>query len=157
MTVVRRISPYELVPDQEDMEFEEANMHGDAFLQPPQGQETNLTDVPMMNADTPQGTGTTKYITDTCLLLNSHGFNMWKLDFPKRTDPSWKWDAKDLPLFWGIAPWNLSSHRRGDIIHRYRIAMMVTHPDKHPQADADSCRMIVRSGRRQASRQSPHQ
>jgi hypothetical protein len=74
------------------------------------------------------------YITEIATKVSLLGMDLWKQSFPTPDDDDYYHNPKDLPTFWGIAPEDFDPRVMPDIISRHRRAMILLHPDKHPNA-----------------------
>ena len=70
--------------------------------------------------------------------INALGMNLWKQDFPSpERHRDYYTNSRDLPEFWGIAPGEMRPEHQPDIHRRWKKAMLIIHPDKHPGATVD--------------------
>ena len=74
---------------------------------------------------------------DACLVeiatrVNLIGMDMRKTKFPEESMEDHYENPRDLPAFWGTAPEDFGPHLLVEVHQRYKRAMLILHPDRHP-------------------------
>ena len=119
------------------VEQNEVNVMEDADF--PDDTATNLAEVVMRPEEQSAAAASSRdpatWAVELAQRINALGLNLWKKGFP---DPNHHRDyysnSRDLEEFWGIAPGEMRPEHQPDIHRRWKRAMLIVRPDKHPGA-----------------------